>query len=376
LLSLYPCSDSIYALFAFGSNALSPLLAGFITKSLGWRAAIWFGVITLAVSTIIIFFGFEETLYFRDTVEGVYVDDSEVEEMKKEALPANKTGEMEPSPETYVTIQHAAEIVSSASQTQSYLSKLKLFRSLPGRPSVKDMLVMMYRPLIMFFYFPSIDWAGFLYGINLSWYTVLNGTMSAVLSATPYHFSSSMVGLSYIAPLIGSLLGAVWGGLVGDKVALYLARRNGGIREAEHRLWVLIVSGIVGAAGFILWGVGAAHEIHWSGPVIGCGMVEFAIVVGASVSLAYGVDCFKEISGESIILIIVIRNTIGFGFSYGITPWIRADGYTKTFVAVAMLSLGTTFTFLVMIFFGKSLRKMSAKKYWEHVDAFVVRGSH
>jgi MFS family permease len=368
--------NSIYALFAFGSNALSPLLAGFITNSLGWRAAIWFGVISLATSTIIIFFGFEETLYFRNSVEGIYSDNSVADDAKREIVAVGETTDLKPLPRTYVTVQNVAETVSSSSQAQSYLSKLKLFRSLPGRPTVKEMLLMMYRPLIMFFYFPSLDWAGFLYGINLSWYTVLNGTMSAVLSAAPYRFSSSIVGLSYISPLIGSLLGALWGGWVGDKVAIYLARRNGGVREAEHRLWVLILSAIIGASGFILWGVGAANEVHWSGPVVGCGMVEFAIVVGASVSLAYGIDCFKEIAGESIILIIVIRNTIGFGFSYGITPWLAADGYTKTFVAVAMLSLGTTLTFLLMVFFGKSLRKMSAKKYWEYADTLVVGGSH
>ncbi|KAK5277506.1 hypothetical protein LTR40_010314, partial [Exophiala xenobiotica] len=61
----------IYTLLVFGSNALAPFLAGFVTQSMGWEAAIWFGVIILGVCTIIIFFGLEETMYFRQTIEGV-----------------------------------------------------------------------------------------------------------------------------------------------------------------------------------------------------------------------------------------------------------------------------------------------------------------
>ncbi|KAJ5175042.1 uncharacterized protein N7482_000919 [Penicillium canariense] len=147
---------------------------------------IWFCVIPLAVSTIIIFFGFEETLYFRTIVEGVYVDDNTSDDSNKETLLKEKIDETTPATKNYLTVQTSTQVIPSPLPSQSYLSKLKIFRSLQGRPSVKQMFFMMYRPLMIFFYFPSIDWAGFLYGIKLSWFTVLNGTMSAVLSATPY----------------------------------------------------------------------------------------------------------------------------------------------------------------------------------------------
>jgi MFS family permease len=319
----------------------------------------------LACTTVIIFFGLEETMYFRQTVEGVEEDSVEEKSLGADKDEKNPTPRIiSPSPS------------SSTTQAQGYMQKLKLFRNLPGRPSVKQMFVMMYRPLMIFFYFPNITWAGFLYGSNLSWYLVVNGTMSSVLSAAPYNFATSMVGLAYVSPLLGSFAGALWAGWIGDRVALYLARRNGGMREPEHRLWILVASALIGAAGFLLWGVGAAYQINSVAIIVGTGMVMASVVVGGSVSLAYGVDCFKEISGEAMMLIIVIRNTIGFGFSYGITPWIDAQGYLKTFVAVGMLSLGCTLTFLIFTFFGKSLRRMSAKKYWEYVQTLVIPGGH
>lgn len=373
----------LYALFVFGGNSLAPFFAGFIADAMGWRAAIWFGTIVLIVCTVLIFFFLEETVYFRETIEGVdegdAVDDLKVVATVKGASTAIDQGTPNKEGTTQMDRESAESTTPgtfSYAPERTYLQKLALFRSLPGRPSVKSMFVMMYRPLIIFFYFPTVNWAGFLYGINLSWYTVVNATMSLILSGAPYNFSSAMVGLSFLSVFIGAVIGALWAGIMGDKIALYLARRNGGIREPEHRLWVLLASAIIGAVGFILWGVGAANGLHFMGLIIGVAMVEIAVVTGASVSIAYDVDCFKEIAGETLILVMVIRNTLGFGFSYGITPWLESQGLTRTFVAVAILSLVCTLTFLFFVVWGKSLRKFSAKKYWEYVSTLVIKTAH
>lgn len=86
----------------------------------------------------------------------------------------------------------------------------------------------------------------------------------------------------------------------------------------------------------------------------------------------YNVDCFKELSGETLISVIIIRNTLGFGFSYAITPWINNQGLTKTFIAVGMVALAATLTFLLMITFGKRLRKFSTPTYYKYVATGVA----
>lgn len=89
----------------------------------------------------------------------------------------------------------------SETGTKSYAQKLKVFEkealNYPNR-----MGGMIIRPLI-FLLFPVISYSGFCYGSNLVWFNVLNGTASLILSKPPYGFSSSMVGLSYLSPLIG-----------------------------------------------------------------------------------------------------------------------------------------------------------------------------
>ena len=88
---------------------------------------------------------------------------------------------------------------------KSFYDKLKLFEKHELRyPNRSRNMIL--RPLI-FLSFPVIFYAGFSYGSNLVWFNVLNGTASLILSGKPYGFSSSMVGLSYLSPSIGMVLG-------------------------------------------------------------------------------------------------------------------------------------------------------------------------
>lgn len=90
-------------------------------------------------------------------------------------------------------------------QTKSFYEKLKVFdkRELQYPNRLKSMII---RPLI-FLIFPVISFAGFCYGTNLIWFNVLNGSASLLLANKPYGFSSSIVGLTYLAPLVGLVFG-------------------------------------------------------------------------------------------------------------------------------------------------------------------------
>ncbi len=98
----------------------------------------------------------------------------------------------------------ASDIVQPPPRT--YLQKLHLFRLMPDWPTIGQMFTMMYRPLVIFFYFPNVVWAGFLYGASLCLYQVGNATVGFVLGGSPYNWTSDMVGLSYLAGIITALL--------------------------------------------------------------------------------------------------------------------------------------------------------------------------
>ncbi|KAK2738455.1 hypothetical protein FQN57_007046 [Myotisia sp. PD_48] len=346
-----------YVLFLFGSNFISPLIAGWFNDAYGWRWTMHFGAIISATSFVIIFFTMEDTLYFRNNYEG------------EEATTDEKVNEKEQGVISSPTTQ-------SFGPPRTWAQKLLPFMDKEGRPSVQQMFVMMYRPILIVLQFPNVLWAGFMYGINLSWYNVLNATASPILSAAPYNWKSALVGSAYTAPLIGAIFACAWSGIVADKIAIYLARRNGGIREPEHRLWPLAVSGIISAAGLITWGVGASYGVHWVGLAFGLGMLAFGCITGGSIAISYNIDCFKELSGETLVSVMLIRNTLGFGFSYAITPWLEAQGTRNCFITVGMVSLATTATFLIMIVWGKDLRRFSTKTYWKYVSTSAMAPIH
>ncbi|OJD23006.1 hypothetical protein ACJ73_05640 [Blastomyces percursus] len=178
------------------------------------------GAMISVAATVILYFCMKGSLDFRSTVEG------------QDLGPATT-----PQSQNSTTSQPGDE------------KKLALFVSKPGRPTNKDMFKMMYRPLLIILHFPCTDWSGFLYGISLSWYNVMNGTASPVLSSPPYNWSAAKVGSAYVAPIIGGIFSMIWTGVVADKFAIYLARRNKGVREPRatplatrfygtyHHLW-------------------------------------------------------------------------------------------------------------------------------------------
>ncbi|KAK7600660.1 hypothetical protein V3481_002191 [Fusarium oxysporum f. sp. vasinfectum] len=357
---------SLYVAILFGSNFLAPLVAGWFNDAFGWKWTMHFGAIICAICFLIMFFFMEETMYFRGvSLESQTVTNNEHQDLRApkadgKAYEGSPRNSLPPSPSVIYR------------DINSGWGKYTWFKVMTGRPSNKDMLRMVYRPVLMIFQFPTVAWAGFLYGINLAWYNVLNGTASPVLSSNPYNWNAALVGCVYAGPIIGAAVACLWVGKAADWIALWLARRNGGIREPEQRLWVLLLSGIISSAGLITWGVGAYYHVHWIGLVFGLGMLTVGCVAGGAIAVSYNVDCFKEIAGETTVSIMLIRNTIGFGFSYAITPWWTTQGLKNCFITAAMISLACTLTFLVMIVYGKRIRRWSIPSYRKYMASMTV----
>ncbi len=389
---------STYVFVLFASTFIAPLVAGWFNDAYGWRWTMQFGAIVAAFFFVILFFFLEETIYFRDSVEGD--SDSARNLMSAQSdsdeEASNPPGSIKGGAAAAATAATATADTPTPSRSPSppatptpvsanpspnsqrffrMVKSFKLFTALPGRPSNVEMLRMIYYPVVFIFQFPTVLWSGFLYGINLAWYNVLNGTTSPVLSAPPYNWSAALIGCVYTGPIIGAGLAALWCGPGADKFALLLARRNGGVREPEHRLWPLLVSGVVSAAGLILWGVGADRNIHWVGLVFGLGLMTFGTVTGGAVAVSYNVDCLKEIGGASTVSVMMMRNTIGFGFSYAITPWYTNMGLTNCFITAGFVSLACTLTFLFMIKYGKTLRRKSTEKYLKYIARVPMKAA-
>lgn len=356
---------NLYALALVTSNYIAPLVAGFIADGQGWEWVIYWSSIWAAVCFVFCFFFMEETNYSRQTISpddvlnepsDLNVEISSVEEQNVTIL-----GEKLATP-AVVDTENGQSIPINTS-TKTFVQKMTLFRATPPM----DQLWINFKRPISMFRFPVILWSGFIYGVSLVWFNVLNATASMIFT-NYYNFTPAQVGLTYISPVIGSFIFSFYAAWASDWFKVKLARRNNGVSEAEHRLWVFLPNAIFAPAGLILWGVGASHYVHWMGPVIAMGMIGGTTALGCSVPCSYTVDSYREMSGHGMVVAIIIRNLLSFAIGYGITPWITNTGVQNTFIAACFISLICTLTFLIFIIWGKASRNSQKEVYWRYVQ--------
>ena len=191
------------------------------------------------------FFFMEETNYDRKSVGVV-------------EMPSETSSQQDPKEDVMSTQAQVSNQLPPSQKT--FLQKLAL-KDKPRRQLMHHRI----KQQLAFLLWPNVFYAGFAYGSTLIWFNVLNATASIIFTAEPYNFSAGIVGTTYVACLIGVALGFFFTGRLSDWLAVYLARRNNGIYEPEHRLWLFAANSIIIPFALILWGVGAAHDIHWFG---------------------------------------------------------------------------------------------------------------
>ena len=367
----------MYSWVLVGVPFLGSIPAGFVASNLGWEWIQYIASIIAGGFYIVLFFCMEETMFYRlePVQEEIAVDAADIGR-DGECSSVNANGasgkdsypevtDIEKSPNIPPTEADLGEV---ALEKKSFLQKLKFWGARrPGQPNN------FYRSLWVPFSlvrFPVILFSGVLVGSNLMWSNALNGTMSLILSAPPYAFSANMVGVMFTAPFIGCTIGCILAGWFSDMFAVWMARRNGGIFEPEHRLWLAIVPLIFHAAGSILFGVGAQHGVHWMGLAFGLVFMVGMMPLGNIVAINYIVDSYREVAGDAMVTMILIRSSMGFGFNYAVTPWLEKSGVQNLYIAIAFIGMffwGLAFFF---IWLGKRTRQLTAKDYWTMVERY------
>lgn len=375
----------LYAFMLMFSNFIAPVVAAPISEGMGWQWVLYWGAIFCGVAMVILFFLFEETNYLREPQTGdghvmlenavVIVDDqvSDLHDAQLKTTPLADEKQIE-TPDSTSGVDLSRDLSRESAGAgrvytpKTFRQKLAIFDK---RPMM--LWTMAKRPLLLLRY-PAIVYSGFLYGSGLIWFNVLNATASLILSSVPYSFTPIQVGLAYLSPALLAAVVGWGGGYLSDILRVYMARRNNGVSEPEHRLWVLVVYIIVCPCALILWGVGAASDIHWFGLVVGMGLIGGFGTIAATASVTYSIDSYREIASDSMATVIVIRNLMSFAIGYGITPWVTREGYAKAFGQAAGISVACIGMFLPVIYFGKKWREGSKERYWKLVQESIDKG--
>ncbi|KAF4302307.1 mfs transporter [Botryosphaeria dothidea] len=160
-----------------------------------------------------------------------------------------------------------------------------------GRPGLGSVFLQIIqvqtRPQILL---PTV---GF-YMVLVMWTIGFVTTLSQILYPAPYFFTPAQVGLFYLAPCIGSVIGEVYGRWFNDWLCARYIREHGGKYRPENRLWSCYLGLVLGVAGLAVYGQALQHHMSWVVLAVGYGIYAVAQTIVPVAITAYLLDIFPN----------------------------------------------------------------------------------
>ena len=232
-----------------------------------------------------------------------------------------------------------------------------------GRLCKDNWFKVAFRPFILFCY-PSILWSAMVYALSVGWLIVLSESVAAIYeNRASYHFTPLQVGLVYISPFVGGVLGTAVAGKVSDIVVRALARRNGGIYEPEFRLIMGIPIAIFTTIGLMGYGWSAQERDAWIVPTIFFGFISFGCSLGSTTAITFAVDSYRQYAGEALVTLNFSKNIFhGLVFSLFFNRWLEGEGSKDVFISIGGIQLACLLTTIPMYIYGKRARMWTVRK--------------
>ncbi|KAJ0416720.1 major facilitator superfamily domain-containing protein [Aspergillus carlsbadensis] len=208
--------------------------------------------------------------------------------------------------------------------------------------------------------YPQLLWAAFSIGISVGWNIVVQLTASRTFTAPPYNWAAGSLGLLSLSGFIGSVLAFYIGGRLIDIISTRYTNRYGQ-RLPEYRLPAIIIPGVIGPGGILVFGLCIANQTHWIGAAVGYAMQAFGVAAISNVAVTYCLDCYKPLTGEALVIIFVVRNTIGMLLSLYAADWIARQGEAAVFGEMTAIQVASIVVAIPLFFWGRSLRAWTAR---------------
>ncbi|KAL3469495.1 MFS transporter [Aspergillus californicus] len=338
---------------------------GKTTDDLGWRWVVLTTILVVGISLVCFAVGFEESLFPRflfTRTAGLVPEASPSNSTDPRVSDKSKDEEAKSSPTVSKTVSATASDTNTLAEKfpkRSYLQSLRLWSYYAEDKTT--FWTYMQRPFIVFT-FPNVLVAGVIFAFGWNAGVISFTTVAVIMTGEPYLWSNTMTGLMFLSGIIGSILG--WAtGAASDRLVLYLARRNGGVKEPEMRLWALVACAVYALVGYNLYGWGAQYSMHWMVIAVGLGLMLTHQVASCAIAATYAMDCFPGVEGELIVVLSIIAPVLNIGITFGINTFIETHGSGNTFLCFSMIVL---FSFILAVptyIWGKSWRMRVAPQW-------------
>jgi MFS family permease len=209
--------------------------------------------------------------------------------------------------------------------------------------------------------YPPVLWSGLTVGTFVGWSIVIQLTAATHFTKPPYSYPISFLGLFSLSGLIGAFLATFFGGPLIDLIANRLTRLHHGRREPEYRLYAILIPGIIGPFGILIFGLTLAEKKPWIQPAVGCAMGAFGLTAVSNVVVTYAVDSYLPLAGEALVLVFVIRGVTGTVLALYSVDWITRIGMKSAFYEMVGIQYFFILWVVVFVIWGKRIRARTAE---------------
>ena len=292
-----------------------------------------------------------------------------IPEKSEESLPHPATP---PPPDLEKAISQEADADSETQSQLRYTHELRhsppktfaqTLRPFNGRLTRTSWLKVAIRPFILFSY-PSILWSSIIYSCSIGWLIVLSESVSTIYrSRDTYNFTALQVGLVYISPFIGGILGTAVAGRVSDIIVRFMSRRNGGVYEPEFRLVMAVPIMLSTSIGLMGFGWSAKAHDAWIVPTIFFGIISFGCSLGSTTSITFAVDSYRQYAGEALVTLNFSKNVFhGLVWSLFFPDWLASDGSKTVFLVIGGIQVAACLATVPMYIYGKRCRMWTVRR--------------
>ncbi|KAA8913487.1 putative MFS transporter [Sphaerosporella brunnea] len=339
---------NVYTWSYFGSLMVGPIISGVMTDRLGWRSFWWLNVGLYGAMIVFLVLLHPETHYDRRDLpvsDGQQTEPSDASIFEK---PAVALSEGTTSPKANVD-----EVFGKGAPTRAQ------FLAFRKRGTWKELVLSLWIP-IKLFSFPIVEWTSFAVSWSASAFLMVNLTQSQAFAAPPYNMSSTSVGLTNLAPLVGGTIGMFIAGPSSDWVSMRSTRKNNGIREPEMRLPTLLPFLLCCLVGALVTAYGYQNTWRWEIIVIiGYTLLGLQVSAISAIAMTYSIDSYKPVAGEILVSATVNKNLWGYGVAEFMTNWVISAGYVTPMVTIMGTHMAICLFAVPLYFWGKNLRRIT-----------------
>ncbi|UPX16332.1 uncharacterized protein EKO05_0006740 [Ascochyta rabiei] len=338
----------LWSLVGFAGTVLLAIVPYMTSYGNDWRRFYHYSSIPMGISFVLVFFLYPETYFKRPTVafDGLILLQSATEKLtvyKDEEADSDIYRDLPDLPSG-----------SRRSGFDGLRDRLGLTRSpFASWTAVSrcycQMAFCAINPLIFWvFLSSSVNFAGMLF---------IGTTYATILQESPYNLSSALITCVNICSGVGSLFAYPLGGRLISTILNRLARRNRGVREAEHFLVGYILPVITGTLSTLIYGFAVQHRLHFALYYLAYGLNGFSWTTLSISNTMWVTEAFPRWAAPAISVLGGGCYVISFFMTFALVPWIAAHGYKLVGIELAALQIVGGLVALPIAFWGKSSRQ-------------------